>query len=358
MRTMVRCLVAALALESVPLVGAQTFATLEDDAISHVASGWIFARQIGEFERIEAPVVVEGTSDVAAGYRDSRMMTATVYVYPPTTIVGDAKFEGAKAVIERDLAKEALAQIWSEGPFRVGTTPPLLGAKAFYKVGLGPDSWQTNVYVFETGPWIVKVRITGPSADQGVFQRADGFVREQRWDSLGLTAATCSGVACNVARVTPIHASLPETLARLLVDQTFERVFPRDMPDCDAASLHAAFGAASRTKADGTPEVAEIVASCVPRPGYEASFVRLALSADVLSRLELESPDGLSLRGPISFAVLGDGKKSVFTEMRDGALSIDDVTALLTALAGDERADFATANRNGKQSIAIITFIE
>ena len=358
MRTIVGCLVAALALGAVPPVGAQTFATLEDDAISHVASGWIFPRQIGEFERVGTPVIVEGTSDVAAEYQDSRMMNATVYVYPPTTIVQDAKLEGAKAVIEHDLANEALAQRWSEGPFRAGTTPLLLGAKVFYKVGLGPDSWQTSLYLFETGPWIVKVRITGPSADQGVFQRADGFVREQRWDSLGLTAATCAGVACDVARVTPIHASLPETLARLLVDQTFDRVFPRDMPDCDAASVHAAFDAAPRMKADGTPEVGEIVASCAPKPGYEASFVRLTFPADVLSRLELESPDGLSLRGPLSFAVLGDGKGSVFTEMRDGALSIDDVTALLAALGGDGRADFATANRSGKQSAAIIDFIE
>ena len=135
--------------------------------------------------------------------------SATVYVYPPDSRAEDASLEGAKAAIVASLKSVPLAQSWSEGPFRAGKEPVLVGEKAFYKIGIGPDSSQTNLYYFDTGKWVVKVRLSAQKTVKGTFQALDTFVRDLPWDSLGLTAESCTGSACRMDRAIAMHGMIP-----------------------------------------------------------------------------------------------------------------------------------------------------
>jgi len=328
---------------------AQPLRPAADEAVEHTGSGWVFPKHVGDYTRGSDPECIAGTAnDCGANYEDSRAMAATVYVYPDDSPAADASYAGAKAVIEQDLEQQPFAQAWSEGPFRVGSARPLVGEKIFYKIGIGADSTQTSLYFFDTGRWIVKIRISGRTTDASVFRRTDDFVRAQPWDSLDLGAQACTGSACRTERPLAIHGSTPEMLASLLVDQALEEVFPKDLPPCDAVALAAALAAEPRKRADGAPEPVEAVAACSPRRGVKTSFVRLSLSSDVLSKIELDSPDGLSLRGPLSFAVVAEGRSGFLTELRDGMLDEQDAARLIEALDDEARADFATANGDGK----------
>ena len=51
-----------------------------------------------------------------------------------------------------------------------------------------------------------------------------------------------------------------------------------------------------------------------------ASFLRVTLAQDMLDTINSQSPDGLSLRGPMTFVVVNRGKESIYTQMHDGRL--------------------------------------
>ena len=141
---------------------AQPLRPAADEAVEHTGSGWVFPKHVGDYTRGSDPECIAGTAnDCGANYEDSRAMAATVYVYPDDSPAADASYAGAKAVIEQDLEQQPFAQAWSEGPFRVGSARPLVGEKIFYKIGIGADSTQTSLYFFDTGRWIVKIRISG-----------------------------------------------------------------------------------------------------------------------------------------------------------------------------------------------------
>ncbi|HKE95809.1 MAG TPA: hypothetical protein VKB34_15945 [Povalibacter sp.] len=339
--------------------GADVLEKLDNGDLRHGASGWVFPKQLGEFAREGDPVVVNATDSVAQ-YKDAHDASATVYVYPGTSSAPDASFAGARAAAEEALKDASLAQSWSEGPFRVGSTRALVGDKVFYKIGLGPGAAQSVLYFFDTGPWIIKFRISGPTADKAVFKRTDDFVRDQSWDSLAVTAQNCTGSACLTERPLPIHGAMPEMLAVLLVDQKLDALFPKQPGACDAAAIQAAFSVEPAKQADGTPAPIEAVAACAPAKDLKVSFVRMSLPPDMLTMFERESPDGLSLRGPISFIVLGDRRQTRFTQMRDGRLGSGEIAQLLEGLgsSGSAGADFATGNRNGKAATPVIRFLK
>ncbi len=342
---------AAIALAAFQTAHAEDFQKLTDEAVQHTESGWIFPKAVGDFQRVGDPQVIPGTRDCAAKYERSAngiQSRATVYVYPAESPTADASLDGAKAAIVAYLRSTPLVQLWSEGPFRAGKTQPLVGEKAFYKIGIGPESSQTNLYFFDTGKWVVKARLSVQKTEEDTFQKLDAFVRDLPWDSLGLTADSCTGPACRTDRAIAIHGMLPEQLAMLLITSKLKEVFPREMPACDAGVLEAALAAESPAQEHGEPQPLQVMAACAPRKGWRASFLRMTLAPDTLKTLETGSPDGLSLRGPISFVALSQGKNTIYTQMHDGKLDAAGVKRVLEALNAETHVVFATADKNGK----------
>ncbi len=324
----------------------QAFTSLPDGAVKHVASGWVFPKTQGEFQRGSDPTIAPGTTADAVGeYERSAnglRTTATVYVYPPDSPADDGGLAGAREAIEAKLASVRLAQVWSQGPFKAGEAPGLVGEKTFYKIGIGANSSQTNLYYFNTGKWIVKVRMSVQKTEKETFQLLDSFVRGLPWRELGLTAESCTGSACKVSRPIPTHGALPEQLAVLLATQKLEEIIPSKPPACDLDTLVTAFAASG-----GRTEPISAVAACSPKKGVRASFLRMDLGQDIRDELEKKSPDGLSLRGPMSFVVRSDGKKSIYTMLIDGPLDAATIEQMLKGLDGDSDATFAKADKQG-----------
>lgn len=304
--------------------------------------------------------MIPGSSDYAANYErvDKGVTTlATIYVYPPNSTALDASFPLAKAAVEIGLKGTALAQSWSEGPFRVVGERPLVGNKVFYKIGIGPDSSQTSLYLFETGRWNLKIRITVPKIAEDTTLKVDGFVRALPWQSLALTDENCTGSACRVDRALAVHGMIPEMLAALLSSK-LPSVFADDTADCNPDALASAFTAPYQRNSRNLAEPVAVFARCSPKKGMDASFVRMVFPDEMASKIEMESPDGITLRRPISFVILRDQKSARYTEMHDGTLASGDMAAILARLNGNPRTDFATADRDGRKPKAIIRFIE
>lgn len=338
---------------------AEPFQKQADGAVLHTASGWTFPQSIGDFQRVGDPQGIAGTPDGIANYEfvvNGNQHSATVYVYPPDSRAADASLEGAKAAIVARLKSLPLAQLWSEGPFRAGTAPVLVGEKAFYKIGIGPQSYQTNLYYFDTGKWIVKIRLSVQKTEKETFQALDTFVRNQPWDSLGLTAESCTGIACRTDRAIASHGMIPEQISILMVGSKLKEVFPRELPACEASTIESALTAASPAPTGDPPQPIEIAAACAPGKGVRASFLRVTLAQDMLEAINSQSPDGLSLRGPITFVVVNRGKESIYTQMHDGRPDAATIARMLQVSDDDERV-FAKADRNGKNATPESRFI-
>ncbi len=349
----------ALALLAVSAAHAASFEVFDGDNVRHLDSGWVFPAAVGGFVRVGDPGGIEGTTvESVASYQrgvEGAQDTATVTVYPPDSPALDASLQAAKSMIVASLKRAPLALSWSEGPFRVGKAPLLVGEKAYYKIGVGPTSSQTNLYYVDTGKWIVKVRMTADKTTEGTFQEFDAFVRGLPWESLALTAKTCTGVACQVGRPVPVHGLLPEQLAIMIVNAKVKDVFPRDTPPCEESALESALTAETPPQASGEPE--PIVAVCAPRKGKRASFLRIGLPQDIREKLEKEGPDGLSLRDPLTFVVLSIGKDVYYTQMYDGRLDAATVAQVLKTLEGSQQMIFAKADKDGKHAQPIIRFV-
>ena len=332
---------------------AEQYQQLADGAFRHPESGWTFPAAVGDFKRVGDPIGIAGMRDAVANYEllaNGNKHAATVYVYPPDSRAEDASLDGAKAAIVAQLKSLPLAQLWSEGPFRAGKTPVLVGDKAFYKIGIGPDSYQTNLYYFDTGKWVVKVRLSVQKTEKDTFRALDAFVRDLPWDSLGLTAESCTGSACRIDRAIPMHGMIPEQLAIMLVGSKLKEVFPRELPPCEGGALETALTAASPAPASDPPQPIEIAAACTPGKGVRASFLRVTLPQDMLDSIISGSPDGLSLRGPMTFVVVNRGRGSIYTQMHDGRLDAPSITRMLQGSADDKNLQFAKGDKNGKNA--------
>ena len=325
----------------------QDFSALPDGGVKHGASGWVFPKAVGEFQRTGDPVIAAGTRDAVGQYErtaNGLKTSATVYVYPSDSNAVDATLEGAKRAAESNLASIALAQSWSEGPFKAGSLP-LVGEKVFYKIGIGPSSTQTNLYFFDTGRWVVKFRLSPQKTEVGTFQSLDAFVRDQAWAELGLTAENCTGSACRPSRPVPVHGAMAEQIALMMVGAKIKEVFPK-APACEESSLVTALTA---PESSGSGELVRIVTSCSQGKAVRASFLRYELDADMREAIEAKSPDGLSLRGPITFMARTDGKSSVYTMLFDGPLDVATAREMLEVVGGKSSKPFATADKRGQK---------
>jgi hypothetical protein len=160
---------------------ADTIHAMENGAYYHHQSGWIFPDKIGEFSLVGIPQDINGTVDVAAYYaRESKGVrtVASVSVYPPDSAAPETTPASIKATAVS---------------VEVSTQPRLRAAKLAYKDG---KTSRATVYFVDTGAWIVRIRSSVPATDQETAPALERFVRNQRWDSLHLSRATCTGAAC------------------------------------------------------------------------------------------------------------------------------------------------------------------
>jgi hypothetical protein len=337
---------------------AATLVKQEDGGVRHGESGWLFPPQIGGFEVVQDAQIVPRTDDVAASYghgAKGKRITATIFVYAADSAAQDGSYAGAKQAIAASL-RGGLNQLWSEGPFLVGADRSLLGQKAFYKIGLGEDSGMTNLYFVDTGRWIVKVRITAERVEKDTFKTIDDFVRALPWTSLALDAARCSGPACSIARPMPIHGMIPETLALLLTSKSPD-LDKDDGRLCEAGDFAAAIAAAPRPDVDGkgSPPV-EMVHACTIGE-RRVNVVRFVLPDEIRTKM-IDTPDGLTLRGPFSFAVVRDKAGTHYSELHDGMVDAPVAEAIIGRIAGNRQVDFANARRGAERPTPVIRGVD
>jgi hypothetical protein len=160
---------------------ADTIHSIVGGGYYHHQSGWIFPETLGEFSLVGVPQDINGTVDVAAYYarvKDGVRTVVSVTVYAPDS----AEPETTPASIK---AKPVSMEVSSQ--------PRLRATKVLFKDG---KSSRTTVYFIDTGDWTVKVRATTPITDKSIAPVLDRFARSQRWNSLQLTAQSCTGPAC------------------------------------------------------------------------------------------------------------------------------------------------------------------
>jgi hypothetical protein len=341
---------------SSPVSASATLENQPDKSVRHKESGWLFPKRVGSMDSLKDAKAIIGTEDVVAGYENGKgenRIIGDVYVYPRTSPALDASYAGANtAIVSLIRGPLSMNQLWSEGPFIVGTDRKLMGRKAFYKLGLGPTSVSTNLYFFDLGKWVVKVRVSGKE-NADAQKIANAFVKALPWESLKLAEFGCTGFSCTVTTPEPIHGLVPEIISMLMVDKAG---FQAEKVDtiCDPGALVASYAAAPKQGANGLAQPIEKVASC--RVGkVSIGFIRFVLPPEMLSKLE-DSPDGLSLRGPFSFVMAKDGDVTHMAELYDGTLDAAAITAMLSRVKDGKQIDFAT--QAGKDKVQpIIRFI-
>jgi hypothetical protein len=328
-----------------------------DKSVRHAESGWIFPNNVGPLKILTEAQALGGSGDVAASYakgEGENRIVATVYVYPARSPALDASYDGAKsAIIAHVNGPLSMAQLWSEGPFTVGSDRLLTGRKAFYKLGLGPTSVATNLYFYDVGTWIVKVRVTGKETED-TLKIADAFVRALPWNSLRIAPGECTGYACTNARPVAIHAFVPEMLAMLFTDKA--QITPeKSQVDCEASAMMASLAAPPKTNEKGLASPVEKVTDC--RAGdVNVGVVRFVLPSEMLAKL-VESPDGLTLSGPFTFVVARDGKMTHLAELHDGAMDASTTAAMIARLKAGSQVDFATRQSKDDKLSPVIRFI-
>lgn len=160
---------------------ADTIHAMQGGGYYHHQSGWVFPEKVGEYTLVGVPQDINGTDDAAAYYarvHEGVRTVASVTVYPPNSAAPQTKPASIKAT------PVAVA---------ISKQPRLRAARVTFKDG---KSSRTTVYVIDTGAWIVKVRATLPATDKETAPALEAFARNQRWDSLQLSRASCTGPAC------------------------------------------------------------------------------------------------------------------------------------------------------------------
>lgn len=151
-----------------------------DGAWRHEGSGWMFPRQVGDFDRHDAPYTIDGNNDVGAEYATlaaGARRSALVDVYYADSAASGATLEGAKTMS----ATKRGARLISEQPFAVNTQHELVGIKATYEPIEGSKA---ALYFFKTPHWVVTVRTTAQSDDADANTAFDELVRALPWDTL------------------------------------------------------------------------------------------------------------------------------------------------------------------------------
>jgi hypothetical protein len=317
--------------------------------------GWTFPQRVGEFERQAASAPLNTEGGTFASYKDSLQNVMTVQVYDRQAGVAASSYQGAKAIIEKTLARiPAVLPMW-EGPFRAGQSLPLLGEKIVYGSDTRPVDAHTYLYYFDLGARIVSVAGNIVSPDERLFERLDKFVRALPWDSLRLTHDAC-GSTCDMYRAVALHAFVAESFIVQNLQEKQPRIFPKSTAfaeTCTAVKIAAELA----LQQAGLSERNAILLSefsCAVTQRIKVKFFRMDMFGDLHSRI-CGGFYGMSCRGPIAFVAITDGKSSVLAHLQDGGegFEVDTVARLLESLAMkgslDLPSSFAKGNRDGSK---------
>ncbi len=358
MRKFVLPITAMFLVPMLPAMAQATFQASPEKAVQHRESGWIFPKKVGKLDRKAEPTTIAGTNDVFAQYEtgkgDNKIIT-TIYVYASNSAALDASYDGAKAAIEERLGGPiTMAQLWSEGPFTVGSQRRLMGRKSFFKGGFGPTSVADTLYHFDTGQWTVKIRMTGREEARS-FEIGDEFVRALPWDSLTIAEGQCTGYSCTTQRPVPIHGLIPEMLAGLMVQKQAFTIEDNDT-ECMASDIIAGLSATPKLNAEGLASPIEKVIDC-KAGDRNVAFVRFVLPPDMLEKL-VSSPDGLTLAGPFTFAMVQNGDGIDLADLHDGTMDSASIDAVLTRIKAKQQVVFTTWNAKTQDLKPVIRFVQ
>ena len=165
---------------SVPVLCDPLHKVGQEGAWQHEQSGWIFPKQIGEFERINPPYEIDGTYDVGAAYErleNGSRTRATVHIYAQDSAAVEADFSAAKrkfnnAASDSAAVSEAICSI--EAAVVVTCR----------KLNLKTDAATKHLYFVETNEWVVNIR-TIADTTASASASTDRFVSELHWNTLG-----------------------------------------------------------------------------------------------------------------------------------------------------------------------------
>lgn len=184
---MLRSLVLGACLAFAQTSPADTLHAARDGAYWHHDSGWVFPQRIAEFVRVGIPQDVAGSTDIIAYYaRDNgSRISASVDVYASDSALNDATL-ATLATAKKSFARElGAATALSELTLQVGESRKFDATRVQFESAAEGSRTTHVLYFADTGAWLVKVRVTLPSADPAVLQLTDAFVRGLRWESLG-----------------------------------------------------------------------------------------------------------------------------------------------------------------------------
>jgi len=155
------------------------------EAWQHEQSGWIFPKQVAEFERMLPPYEIDGTYDVGAEYEHvekSGRTRATVHVYAKDSAAAEANFGAAKQK-PRFGAAESHAHALAEEPCSIEVAVEVRCRKVTYVSDT--DAEHSQLYFVESNDWIVNVRTTTTGNPAHTSALTDRFVSELNWNKLG-----------------------------------------------------------------------------------------------------------------------------------------------------------------------------
>lgn len=191
--------------------------------LTHIATGAVFAEQIGTFSRFRAAAVDDG-EDVFVNYemkRAKQRIVATVYLFRPGDLP-EHRLSGALAALG---ATSPQAFVWAGGPFAIDAPQRLQGFKGTYKTGIGPTTVMDYLYFIDLGRWRVKVRATlGDPGDIAEEQAIDAFVRSLPWASILTANGACEGPACAVGRPMPIDHHVGEMFLSTALERQADKL--------------------------------------------------------------------------------------------------------------------------------------
>jgi hypothetical protein len=159
------------------------FNVVQGDGLLHVASGFLFPAQIGEFRRIATKQYDEAGRDISVGYNhDQPEIAATIFIYPVRGKKLEEEFQFRQKEV---VSQHAGAKVTAHGPASVSPAriSALMAEFLYADIFRGrPQKLRSRLIVAQRGDWSAEYRITYPaSGGKKATAQADYFVASFGW---------------------------------------------------------------------------------------------------------------------------------------------------------------------------------
>ncbi|MBV9272749.1 MAG: hypothetical protein JO333_02555 [Verrucomicrobia bacterium] len=161
------------------------FNVVQGDGLLHVASGFLFPAQIGEFRRIVTKQYDQAGRDISVGYNaDGPEIAATIFVYPVHGKKLEEEFQFRKNEV---VSQHPAAKVTAHGPASVSPAriSALMAEFLYTDIFRGrPQKLRSRLIVAQRGEWSAEYRITYPaSGAKKAAAQADYLVATFAWPS-------------------------------------------------------------------------------------------------------------------------------------------------------------------------------